>query len=89
MAPPLALSRRHQFHYLAPATYTVESGERKGSGIKSTRYRVDLSQVTVKTREIGKFLTYRLTLSRRPRPDRRPALYANGRGHAAVPIGTA
>jgi hypothetical protein len=56
MAPPLGLSRRHQFHYLAPATYTVESGKRKGTGIKSTRYRVDLSQVTVKTRETGKSL---------------------------------
>jgi hypothetical protein len=56
MAPPLPLSRRHQFHYLAPATYTVESGERKGNGINSTRYRVDLGQVTVKSREFGKSL---------------------------------
>ena len=56
MAPPLGLSRRHQFHYLAPATYTVESGKRKGNGIKSTRYRVDLSQVTVKAEKPVKSL---------------------------------
>ena len=54
MAPPLGLSRRHQFHYLAPATYTVESGERKGYNITSTRCCVDFGQVTVKSHEIGK-----------------------------------
>jgi hypothetical protein len=59
MAPPLGLSRRHQFHYLAPATYTVESGEQKGDSITSTRCGVDFAQVTVKSREIGKSLTYR------------------------------
>ena len=56
MVPPLFLSRRRQFHYLAPATYTVESAERKGNSITSARRRLDIGQVAVKTREIGKSL---------------------------------
>ena len=56
MAPSLGLSRRRQFRYLAPATYTVESGERKGNGITSARYRLDFRQVAGKSREIGKSL---------------------------------
>jgi hypothetical protein len=49
-------SRRRQFRYLAPATYTVESGERKGGSINSARRYLDFGQVAVKSREIGKSL---------------------------------
>src|SRR5579863_2339186 len=45
-----------KFRYLAPATYTVESGERKGGSINSARRYLDFGQVAVKSREIGKSL---------------------------------
>ena len=88
MVPPLLLSRRRQFHYLAPATYTVESGERKGDSIDSARHCLDLGQVAVKSREIGKSLLIARWFGARTGPTAGQRITQTARSRA-VPTGTA
>src|SRR5690348_4594378 len=81
---PSLLEPMAPVHHFAPATYTVESAERKGNGITSPRCQLDFrSNGAENPRK-----PYRQTTQRQYRSDSRPAHYANGQGRAAVPIGT-